>query len=154
VRRAVRELELVRTQVRHDDAVWVAPQALELTGQVRDRLIQPGKLRAVIDMTVQQDSASPFKELHGRFRLAGHDRHGGGRRTPRIPGEHPLLVSSFHAPPCRRVQQFDRERVQVQAYGGLSAAGGKDRAGLSDVEAPEDRQPGVGGGQSVGLDGS
>jgi hypothetical protein len=59
VRRAVRELELVGTQVRHDDAVEVAPQALELAGQVRDRLIQPGKLRAVIDMTVQQDCASP-----------------------------------------------------------------------------------------------
>jgi hypothetical protein len=144
VRRAVRELELVGTQVRHDDAVEVAPQALELTGQVRDRLMQPGKLRAVIDMTVQQDSASPFKELHGRFRLPGHDRDGGGvRRKPRIPGEHPLLVSSFHAPPCRRVQQFNRERVQVQARGGLAAAGGEDRPGLGDVQSPEDRQPGI-----------
>jgi hypothetical protein len=155
VRRAVGELEFIGAQVRHDDAVEAVPEIFELTGQVRGRLAQQRKLRAVIDVAVQQNSAPPLKELHGCFRLPGGDRHGCGvGRDTCVLGEHALLVPPFHAPPCCRVQQFDRERVQAQAHGGLAAAGGKDRAGLRDVEAPQDRQPGIASGQLVRLDGS
>ena len=127
-RRAVGELEIVSAQVRHDDAVQIVPEIFEFTGQMRVRLAQQRKLRAVIDMAVQQDSAPPLEELHGCFRLPGGDRHGRGvGRDPRVPGEHPLLVPQAHAPPRRQVQQLDRERVQAQAHGGLAAAGGKDQ---------------------------